>query len=67
MRLHRLLYSDTTPDFMLVFIGSNTWHQKAKRASYTRCTWVFGLAECVIRAPGQGIATSHSKAYGEER
>ncbi len=51
-------------------IHAATTHDPAIRRTvlrYTRCTWVFGLAECVIRTPGQGIATSHSKAYGEER
>jgi hypothetical protein len=27
----------------------------------------FSFLECVIRVPGQGIATSHIKDYGEER
>ena len=27
----------------------------------------FAFLECVIRVSGQGIVTSHSKAYGEER
>ena len=32
--------------------------------TYTRRTWVFRFWS-VIRAPGQGIATSHSQDYGE--
>ena len=27
----------------------------------------FAILECVTRVPGQGIATNHSKDYGEER
>ena len=33
----------------------------ALEARYTRRTWVFGLAECVIRVPGQGMVRSHSR------